>query len=120
MSFKLAQVVVYFDPEMVISGIYKILDIIGSGVTMYVLENENIETESYEENLCKPEDALVCKQCGNFHMQIKSWTDLNTTKYIEDIGTHRPTDYWCTECQSNTTPIPASVFHANTIIKLKS
>ncbi len=118
MSFKFGEIVAWIDPDKDCSGIYLIEDIQGVGFdAIFTIDNRSEYLEAKEKNLFKPEDVLVCKQCGNFHMRVKSWTDINTSEYIEDA---EPFGYWCNECNQSTTPIPANVFYFSQIEELES
>jgi hypothetical protein len=119
MNLKLGQTVAWIDPVKNYSGIYLIQDIEGIGFdAILVIDNKKGDAfEATEKQLFDPEDILVCKQCGDFHMRVKAWTDLNTNEYIEDA---EPAGYWCNECNQSTTPIPANVFYFSEIEELES
>lgn len=116
MTFKVAEVVVWLDPDMgVSSGIYKIERIINSVV---LLNNGSSEAEVTEFEVLRPEETLVCGQCGSFHPEILSWTDANTTKYVREIESEAYAPY-CPDCEAETQLVPANVFHFDEIERLK-
>lgn len=39
---------------------------------------------------------LCCSQCGNIHVQVQAWVDINTNEYISDVITNG--QFWCDEC----------------------
>lgn len=39
---------------------------------------------------------LCCSQCGNIHVQVQAWVDINTNEYISDVDDDQ---YWCDECE---------------------
>ena len=118
MSFKLAEIVVWLDPKMLTSAIMKVADVIGSGLDkVYILENEHSELECKENEISHIEETLVCNQCGHFHTEVKSWTDINTNAYISLVDEE---DVFCSECDGTVNIVPANVYYFDTIVKLKS
>lgn len=117
MNFKLNDIVVWLDPEMLTSAIFKIVDGQGSGFdTIYILQNPHSEIEATEDEMHVPETILVCKQCGHFHPEIPAWTDVNTSRYISEYGSvTEEVDTWCSQCEQKTGLVPANVFYALTI-----
>lgn len=43
---------------------------------------------------------LCCSQCGNIHVQVKAWVDINTNEYISDVDDDQ---FWCDECEKMVT-----------------
>lgn len=116
--FKLAEVVVWLDPEKITSDVFRIADIEGSGKdARFILENEFSEVEVSEHEIWKPKDVRVCKQCGNFHPQIRAFVDINTNSFIDYV---EESPIWCDQCDSQTNTITANKFYLDRIVKLKT
>lgn len=43
---------------------------------------------------------LSCSQCGNIHVQVQAWVDINTNEYISDVDDGQ---FWCDECEKMVT-----------------
>jgi len=46
-------------------------------------------------------NLYCCNVCGNIHLQMQAWVDINTYKYID--SPHEPL-YYCDKCNSHVNP----------------
>lgn len=43
-------------------------------------------------------NLLVCRDCGSKNVSMEAWINVNTNKYVDDMGTEAQTS--CENCQS--------------------
>ena len=58
------------------------------------------------------ENTLCCAQCGNIHVQMKAWVDINTNEYISSAAEDEY-DFWCDECDDHTVICTVAEFERN-------
>lgn len=128
-KYKLNSVVVYLDPDKEKSGLFRVNDITRliagdcESEPTYELENVNGDQIETSEKLIKPiEIVYVCIQCGNIHIQSKSWTDLNTEKFegfVDEGG--ECGEYYCDNCEETVNDIVlVGEFYKDDVITLKA
>ena len=39
--------------------------------------------------------TFCCPECGNIHLQMRAWVDINTNEFISDCEDY---EYWCDQC----------------------
>jgi hypothetical protein len=48
-------------------------------------------------------NLLVCSQCGSKKVSMEAWVNVNTNRYVDDMGTDA--QCYCEDCECRLTPI---------------
>lgn len=108
-EFVLNQVVVWLDPDNgLATGLYKIIDILNDET--FLLRNENFGISVSIQELRRCENVYVCPTCGDYKIEFRTWTEMNTHKFI--MATDE-SQYWCPKCTKH-------VYPPNTVAKYHS
>ena len=58
-------------------------------------------------------NTFCCAQCGNIHVQMKAWVDVNTNEFVSDCENEMPEDFWCDECDDHVDICTVAEFERN-------